>query len=55
MASKKSGRETPVRDVTGVPGSAGGAPKAGVVKKIVKGGGRTDPNLSGGKPESKSK
>lgn len=48
MANKKSGRKVPVRDVTGVPGSAGGTPKAGVVKRIVKGGGKADPKISGG-------
>jgi hypothetical protein len=50
--AKKSGRETSVRDVTGVPGSAGGTPKAGVVKRIVKGGGKTS-GLDGSKPEGK--
>jgi hypothetical protein len=46
--SKKSGRETAVRDVTGVPTPAGGgSPNAGVVKRIVKGGGKTS-GLSGG-------
>jgi hypothetical protein len=47
--AKKSAREVPVRDVTGVPGSAGGTPKAGVIKRTHKGGRKADPNLSGGK------
>jgi hypothetical protein len=51
--AKKSGRETPVRDVTGVPGSAGPTPKAGIVKRVHKGGGKADPNLSGGNSKSK--
>jgi hypothetical protein len=50
--SKKSAREVSPRDVTGVPGSAGGSPNAGVVKRVVKGGGTTK-GLGGGKPESK--
>jgi hypothetical protein len=50
--AKKSAREVPVRDVTGVPGGAGGTPNAGVVKRIVKGVGK----VSGlGQDQSKSK
>jgi hypothetical protein len=50
--AKKSAREVNPRDVTGVPTPAGPTPKAGVVKRIVKGGGKTS-GLGGSKPESK--
>jgi hypothetical protein len=45
--AKKSARQVAPRDVTGVPTPAGGSPNAGVVKRIVKGGGTTK-RLSGG-------
>jgi hypothetical protein len=54
MANKKSAREVPVRDVTGVPGSAGGTPNAGVLKRQHQGGGTTK-GLGGGKPEKPAK
>jgi hypothetical protein len=47
--SKKSAREVSPRDVTGVPTPAGGSPNAGVVKRIVKGGGSAAKDLHGGK------
>jgi hypothetical protein len=54
MAKKKSARQTAARDVTGVPSPAAGpAPNAGVVKRVVKGGGKTDPGLTGGAGQKK--
>ena len=50
--AKKSARQVPPRDVTGVPTPASGSPNAGVIKRIVKGGG-TVKGLSGSKSESK--
>jgi hypothetical protein len=42
MPKKKSARQVAARDVTGVPSPAAGpAPNAGVVKRVVKGGGKT--------------
>jgi hypothetical protein len=52
MAKGKTGRQLSPKDVTGVLTPAGPAPNAGVVKRIVKGGGTTK-GLSGSKAESK--
>jgi hypothetical protein len=53
MAKKKSARQVSPRDVTGVPTPASGSPNAGVVKRVVKGGGKTSGLGGGGKDESK--
>jgi hypothetical protein len=53
--AKKSGRQTPVRDVTGVPGSAGGTPNAGVLKRKHSGGGTAPKGLGQDQSKSKSK
>jgi hypothetical protein len=52
MAKKKSARQVSPKEVTGVPTPASGSPNAGVVKRVVKGGGKTS-GLGGGKDESK--
>jgi hypothetical protein len=49
--AKKTAREVSPKEVTGIPTPAGGSPNAGVVKRIVKGGGKTS-GLSGGQSES---
>jgi hypothetical protein len=49
--AKKSARQVAPRDVTGVPTPAGPTPNAGIVKRIVKGGGKIS-GLGAGKAES---
>jgi hypothetical protein len=51
MAKKKSARQVAPRDVTGVPTPASGSPNAGVVKRVVKGGGTAPKGLQGGKDQ----
>ena len=53
MAKKKSAREVSPRDVTGVPTPASGSPNAGVVKRVVKGGGQVKADKYG-RPEPDS-
>jgi hypothetical protein len=55
MANKKSARQVPVRDVTGVPGSAGPTPNAGVLKRKHSGGGTAPKGLGGDQGKSKGK
>jgi hypothetical protein len=56
MAKQRgSARQTAVRDVTGVPGSAGPTPNAGVLKRVHKGGGTAPKGLGGDQGKGKSK